>query len=797
MSKKNDKIIESENNTIKLISSMKTIRYIDLCCGIGGFRVAIERYQKYNPSYDFQCVFSADIKDDAIKTYDANFGTDIGKVDINKIKKLPEFDMLCCGFPCFVEGMKVLTNNGYKNIEDVIITDTLLTHTGSFNKILNTQHKTYSGDLYEISVKYHPENIKCTPEHPFYVRHKQTIWNKSLRKNVCTFDEPIWKNACDLTNDDYFGMPIDTNAIIPTFETDIHQNKYSMCREKITLNDKNQWFMMGYFVGNGWIERPKTNLSKYKIRFAISDKNEGEIVSRISQIIPITDKRCNSGKCKRYGCQNKCWFDIFQKFGRYALGKLIPEWVHNAPKELIQEFLEGYIKSDGYINKNGLIQIVTVSYNLAYSIQRLYLKLGYIFSINKTIHTKTHVIEGRTVNQHDIYTVRGKLEKSRFTSFIENNYVWFAPRSITSHGVNDVNVYNFEVDTDNSYVVNNTIVHNCQPFSTAGSKMGFSDARGGIIFKIAEICEKYQPRVILLENVSNLLNLENGKIIKKICKIFDKIGYKISYTKLNALDFGVPQSRERVYIVGCLDKKIDLDNIQTKNHKTLASIIDYDDAYTDIDQLLAKKLLALHADENIFGCKLQDKRGGAMNIHSWDIGWNGDISKKERRLMNLIMTERRKKHWAIKKNIVWMDGMPLTLEEIKTFYDKDGLEDMLANLVSKKYLKLEKCKELVDGKRQYKDDSEIGYNICKGKLSFPISKILDPDGYAPTLTATDSSKLAVIIDENNIRRLSDIELKKLCGFPNGFVIPEGVDKYDLFGNMVVPPVVTAILNVIF
>lgn len=436
MTEKNDKIIESENDTIKLISSMKTIRYIDLCCGIGGFRVAIERYQKHNPSYNFTCVFSADIKDDAIKTYDANFGTDIGKVDINEIEKLPKFDFLCCGFPC-------------------------------------------------------------------------------------------------------------------------------------------------------------------------------------------------------------------------------------------------------------------------------------------------------------------------------------------------------------------------QPFSTSGNKKGFSDARGGIIFKIAEICEKYEPRVILLENVSNLLNLENGKIIKKICKIFNKIGYEISYTKLNSLDFGVPQSRERVYIVGCLNKEIDLDNIKKKTRKTLASVIDYDDAYTDIDEVLAKKLLALHADENIFGCKLQDKRGGAMNIHSWDIGWNGDISKKERRLMNLIMTERRKKHWAIKKKIIWMDGMPLTLEEIKTFYDKDGLEDMLANLVSKKYLKLEKCKELVDGKRQYKADSECGYNICKGKLSFPISKILDPDGCAPTLTATDSSKLAVIIDENNIRRLSDVELKKICGFPTSFIIPDNVDKYDLFGNMVVPPVVTAILNIIF
>ena len=89
-----------------------------------------------------------------------------------------------------------------------------------------------------------------------------------------------------------------------------------------------------------------------------------------------------------------------------------------------------------------------------------------------------------------------------------------------------------------------------------------------------------------------------------------------------------------------------------------------------------------------------------------------------------------------------------------------------------------------------------GYNICKGKLSFPISKILDPNDISPTLTATDSHKLAVIIDENTIRNLSSTEMKKICGFPDSFIVPNHVNYGDLFGNMATPPVIKEIFEVL-
>jgi DNA (cytosine-5)-methyltransferase 1 len=339
----------------------------------------------------------------------------------------------------------------------------------------------------------------------------------------------------------------------------------------------------------------------------------------------------------------------------------------------------------------------------------------------------------------------------------------------------------------------------CQPFSSAGHKKGFDDTRGSIVFALIELCKTHQPKFVILENVANLITLDGGKQLERICSEFQKIGYQVSFRKLNAKDFGVPQNRERVFIVCSKSRKICLETIRPVQPTVLKTVLDTTLAYTDIDSAFAQKILALHKKTPLYGFKMQDKRGGSKNIHSWDIENNGPITDSEKALMNEIMTQRRKKHWAEAKGIEWMDGMPLTLTEIQTFckVETRTLETMLANLVEKKYLRLEKPKGIVNGKREYVENGLLGYNICKGKLSFPISNILDPEGIAPTLTATDSDKLVAIIDNHYIRRLSINELKKVCGFPETFVIPSDVNAFDLFGNMVVPPVVEGILECIF
>lgn len=93
----------------------------------------------------------------------------------------------------------------------------------------------------------------------------------------------------------------------------------------------------------------------------------------------------------------------------------------------------------------------------------------------------------------------------------------------------------------------------CQPFSLMGKQQGFTDERGTLFFTIERILKKHKPKVIVLENVKNLLTHDRGKTINKMLEILeDKLNYKVYYNVLNTSDYGLPQTRRRVFIVGFL-----------------------------------------------------------------------------------------------------------------------------------------------------------------------------------------------------------------------------------------------------
>jgi len=89
----------------------------------------------------------------------------------------------------------------------------------------------------------------------------------------------------------------------------------------------------------------------------------------------------------------------------------------------------------------------------------------------------------------------------------------------------------------------------CQPFSTLGKLKGFEDDRGTMFFYIKKIAKEHDTKVLVLENVKNIKNHDNGKTFKRILTELDKIGYDCYHDVLNTADFGIPQRRNRVYIV--------------------------------------------------------------------------------------------------------------------------------------------------------------------------------------------------------------------------------------------------------
>ena len=336
----------------------------------------------------------------------------------------------------------------------------------------------------------------------------------------------------------------------------------------------------------------------------------------------------------------------------------------------------------------------------------------------------------------------------------------------------------------------------CQAFSAAGKRLGFEDTRGTLFFEVERILKEKQPYGFVLENVEGLVNHDREKVGDKIGRTLttilehlDVLGYKVSWKVLNAKYFGVPQERKRVYIVGTKKEYPNIDRFHHMNC-SLSDVLEKGMATTD--SKFTRLLLEHYTVEELFGKSIKDKRGGKNNIHSWDIEIKGSVSKEQKELLNIMMTERRKKKWAEEYGIDWMDGMPLTIEMIRSFYDAPNLEEMLEDLVEKKYVRKEYPKRKVGNRREKDPSLPLGYNIVAGKMSFEVSKILDPNEIAPTLVAMDMQHLFVP-DGNGIRPLTLREGLRLFGYPDDYKFDVSIDEgYDLLGNTVVVPVIRAV-----
>ena len=92
----------------------------------------------------------------------------------------------------------------------------------------------------------------------------------------------------------------------------------------------------------------------------------------------------------------------------------------------------------------------------------------------------------------------------------------------------------------------------CQPFSISGKKQGFNDTRGTMFFEVARAAKQIKPRFLFLENVKGLLSHESGRTFAVILGTLDELGYDAQWRVLNSKDFGVPQNRERVFLIGYL-----------------------------------------------------------------------------------------------------------------------------------------------------------------------------------------------------------------------------------------------------
>jgi DNA (cytosine-5)-methyltransferase 1 len=156
----------------------------------------------------------------------------------------------------------------------------------------------------------------------------------------------------------------------------------------------------------------------------------------------------------------------------------------------------------------------------------------------------------------------------------------------------------------------------CQPFSIAGKGLGFSDTRGTLFFNIEEIINAKKPQAFLLENVKRLTTHDNSQTFSVIIKKLENIGYTVYHRVLNSLNFGLPQKRERIYIVGFRDE-IDFKFPEPLGcYQPLATLLDDD---RDVPK-------SYFLSDNIREKRLKAVKGSPPNPSIWHENIGGNIS---------------------------------------------------------------------------------------------------------------------------------------------------------------------------
>lgn len=537
--------------------------------------MVMKKYTKENPltvftafsGYDSQClalkrlgipfdlVGWSEIDKNAIQAHNAlfpqykdrNYG-DISKIDWSQV---PDFDLFTYSSPCFVAGTKVMTKDGEKNIEDVTTKDYVLTHKKNYKQVIECMEKPYNGEMVKL-VGMCFDEINCTPEHPFYVREMKRVGHKRKR----TYGNPIWKSACELTKNDYLGIPINQESKFPQWDGVVFGNKKIIKNELSKLfYNKKFWYFMGRYVGDGCTYE-KTTL----IIISCNKNNDDDFKS-----LKCSIDECGFhyyvrevGSTYQFIISNKELCVFVQRYGKYAHGKRIDGETISLPKDYLKCFVDGYVDSNGsYIEKNDTFKTSSVSKELSYGIAQCVAKsyeIPYKIYYQKR-KNDTCVIDGRTVNQKPCWQVVWFNHKNKYQhSFYENGYIWFPVKDVSIYKDTQI-VYNLEVEDDHSYTANGVSCHNCQDFSNAGKQSGGmegSGTRSSLLWECRKTILAKKPKYLLFENVKALVTAKFLPLFEKWCKELEDYGYANFYQVLNSKDYGVPQSRDRIFMISIL-----------------------------------------------------------------------------------------------------------------------------------------------------------------------------------------------------------------------------------------------------
>ncbi len=481
------------------------------------------------------------------------YRTNIGKVHCIDIleanpMKFERPDWLHASPVCFPENTLILTDKGLTPIQLIKAGDLVVTHKGRFRKV--TETKSRSSQLIKVKGQGH-DGLLVTPDHPFLSVHKKTIYppyKERKQGNWChsILQQPEWVKAQDLKGKHWLSLTSYPEMEIPSIE---FQGNERLRGQRFDFSP--EFFkVIGLWVGNGWTrygEGSTNRKNRGEISISCNKKKAEEMRAALRNAnikFHETEKRTaiNFVITSRPLCR---W--LIKHFGKLAKGKKIPTWLLGAPDAIRSGFFSGYIETDGcLIKKDGKIvgyRSTTVSRELAFGIRLLGLTLDYSVSLRLHVPNPTGMIEGRTINQSPIYQMQ--FIPSERLSFVTGMYRSGCVRKIEPVPEKQT-VFCLTVEDDESYIADGLVVHNCKAFSAANANKGEKEWDVQCGHKVAEFIEILQPQYFSLENVRAY---RDSRAFQIIVQALNANGYHCNTQVINAADFGVPQSRERLFLV--------------------------------------------------------------------------------------------------------------------------------------------------------------------------------------------------------------------------------------------------------
>lgn len=736
------------------------INTIELFAGVGGFRIGLEREDRFRVVWGNQWE-PARKRQDAFDCYARNFfskgihsNEDIATIDTKQFTG-QDIQLIVGGFPCFAAGTLITTSEGVKPIEKIRKGDMVLTHTNTFKKVVVPMVKKKKG-IYELKVQGSPKTL-VTEEHPIYVRERKRTWDNQIKSYKTVWSEPKWVETKDLIKGVHFIA--------------MSENKNSYNPHNLTREDA---WLIGRYVADGYIcdgkRSGRKNSYNNQVIFCVGkDKIEEFKKNVTSYYVGISEER-TVYKCR---IVNEWLRLLCAETGRGARNKRIPGFIIDLPKDLLKKFLDGYMSGDGSKQGN-LYRANSTSKELIYGLGQIVQKLyNTPYRIHFTERPKKTVIEGRVINQQDIWEIRFYKENiKRPTGHYIDGMLYMPIKSLEYQKDFNDYVYNFEVEGDNSYVANNLTVHNCQDYSVARSRSnekGIEGKKGVLFWEIIRLLHDIKPRYVLLENVDRLLKApskQRGRDFSIMLASLRDEGYNVEWRVINAADYGNAQRRRRVFIFASLNKSPYYLNRKDKTFQEVIHQSGFFSPKFPIETEISKK-----KKPQIF--KLP------KDILSISDHFSAEYFNAGIMINGSVYTEE----------VTPIKEEPITLGDI---LEKD---------VDEKYYltteKLERFKYLKGAKRIPRvSKSGHAYVYSEGPVAFPDP--LDKPGRTMLTSEGSVNRSTHVVKDpqtNRLRLLTPVECERLNGFPDGWT--EGMSdrmRYFTMGNALVIGLIERMAN---